>query len=104
MNEYRRSYGADLTHIFGTFRMTAVTHHFKKASYLLGKVSTTSSKHINLNDEKNVRLAFEVLETQMMRDLVNSKSAIEAALEEPDLFPPEQIKQFKKLYDNIKNK
>lgn len=104
MNEYRRSYGADLTHIFSTFRMTAVTHHFKKASYLLGKVSTTSSKHINLNDEKNVRLAFEVLETQMMRDLVNSKSAIEAALEEPDLFTEEQVKQFRKQYDNIKNK
>lgn len=84
--------------------MTAVTHHFKKASYLLGKVSTTSSKHINLNDEKNVRLAFEVLETQMMRDLVNSKSAIEAALEEPDLFTEEQVKQFRKQYDNIKNK
>ena len=104
MNEYKRSYGADLTHIFGTFRMTAVTHHFKKASYLLGKMSTSQNRNINLNDEKNVRLAFEVLETQMMRDLVNSKSAIEAALEEPDLFPPEQIKQFKKLYDNIKNK
>lgn len=104
MNEYKRSYGADLTHIFSTFRMTAVTHHFKKASYLLGKMSTSQIRNINLNDEKNVRLAFEVLETQMMRDLVNSKSAIEAALEEPDLFPPEQIKQFKKLYDNIKNK
>lgn len=104
MNEYKRSYGADLTHIFSTFRMTAVTHHFKKASYLLGKMSTSQNRNINLNDEKNVRLAFEVLETQMMRDLVNSKSAIEAALEEPDLFPPEQIKQYKKLYDNIKNK
>ena len=104
MNEYKRSYGADLTHIFSTFRMTAVTHHFKKASYLLGKMSTSQNRNINLNDEKNVRLAFEVLETQMMRDLVNSKSAIEAALEEPDLFPPEQIKQLKKLYDNIKNK
>lgn len=104
MNEYKRSYGADLTHIFGTFRITAVTHHFKKASYLLGKMSTSQNRNINLNDEKNVRLAFEVLETQMMRDLVNSKSAIEAALEEPDLFPPEQIKQLKKLYDNIKNK
>lgn len=104
MNEYRRSYGADLTHIFSTFRMTAVTHRFKKASYLLGKMSTSQNTNINLNDEKNVRLAFEVLETQMMRDLVNSKSAIEAALEEPDLFPPEQIKKLKKLYDNIKNK
>lgn len=104
MNEYKRSYGADLTHIFSTFRMTAVTHHFKKASYLLGKMSTSQNRNINLNDEKNVRLAFEVLETQMMRDLVNSKSAIEAALEEPDLFSPEQIKQFQKLYDNIKNK
>lgn len=104
MNEYKRSYGADLTHIFSTFRMTAVTHHFKKASYLLGKMSTSHNRNINLNDEKNVRLAFEVLETQMMRDLVNSKSAIEAALEEPDLFPPEQIKKLKKLYDNIKNK
>lgn len=104
MNEYKRSYGADLTHIFSTFRMTAVTHHFKKASYLLGKMSTSQNRNINLNDEKNVRLAFEVLETQMMRDLVNSKSAIEAALEEPDLFPPEQIKQLKKLYENIKNK
>ena len=104
MNEYKWSYGADLTHIFSTFRMTAVTHHFKKASYLLGKMSTSQNRNINLNDEKNVRLAFEVLETQMMRDLVNSKSAIEAALEEPDLFPPEQIKQFKKLYENVKNK
>lgn len=104
MNEYKRSYGADLTHIFSTFRMTAVMHHFKKASYLIGKMSTAQNRNINLNDEKNVRLAFEVLETQMMRDLVNSKSAIEAALEEPDLFPPEQIKQLKKLYDNIKNK
>ena len=104
MNEYKRSYGADLTHIFSTFRMTAVTHHFKKASYLLGKMSTSQNRNINLNDEKNVRLAFEVLETQIMRDLVNSKSAIEAALEEPDLFPPEQIKQLKKLYENIKNK
>lgn len=104
MNEYKRSYGADLTHIFSTFRMTAVTHHFKKASYLLGKMSTSQNRNINLDDEKNVRLAFEVLETQIMRDLVNSKSAIEAALEEPDLFPPEQIKQLKKLYENIKNK
>lgn len=104
MNEYKRSYGADLTHIFSTFRMTAVTHHFKKASYLLGKMSTSQNRNINLNDDKNVRLAFEVLETQMMRDLVNSKSAIEAALEEPGLFPPEQIKQLKNLYDNIKNK
>lgn len=104
MSEFKKSYGADLTHIFSTFRMTAVTHHFKKASYLLGKMSTSRNRNINLNDEKNVRLAFEVLETQMMRDLVNSKSAIEAALEEPDLFPPEQIKQFKKLYENIKNK
>lgn len=104
MNEYKRSYGADLTHIFSTFRMTAVTHHFTKASYLLGKMSTSQNRNINLNDEKNVRLAFEVLETQMMRDLVNSKSAIEAALEEPDLFPPEQIKKLKKLYENIKNK
>lgn len=103
MNEYKRSYGADLTHIFSTFRMTAVTHHFKKASYLLGK-TTSQNRNINLNDEKNVRLAFEVLETQMMRDLVNSKSAIEAALEEPDLFPPEQIKQLKKLYEIIKDK
>ena len=104
MNECKRSYGADLTHIFSTFRMTAVTHHFKKASYLLGKILTSQNRNINLNDEKNVRLAFEVLETQIMRDLVNSKSAIEAALEEPDLFPPEEIKQLKKLYENIKNK
>lgn len=79
MNEYKRSYGADLTHIFSTFRMTAVTHHFKRASYLIGKMSTAQDRNINLNDEKNVRLAFEVLETQIMRDLVNSKSAIEAA-------------------------